>query len=397
MTTERPLPTGIRTLNTQNGQTRFQARVFCRRSGKEYCQRFSGLDEALQWRQQVMALIEAGVDPSSLSRKQRRKNTLHRVDAPAPTTTAAESASASPGMTVGEAVDNYIKHRQNSHHPIPSNYLTDYKRVMNDWDGFLVSDLRNEDLANYMALLLRTPLKRDAHKPIEQARLHQPATVRKFAYALQLALEWNAKNKNIELHPFLFDYDRGTLPSGWKNKRERRLQPGEEQKLYEAGLARGSFTYSRQDWENIIGFALETAMREQEIVYARWDRLLDENTKLVIPAEHTKTRRARHILLSKRAREIIEAQKQHRPENEPRIFYQVPNPKSLCTAFARLTARAGIPDLHFHDLRHEATSRLCESGKLNQMAIMEMTGHSTMQTFQSYVHLIRDGLKTQLD
>lgn len=87
------------------------------------------------------------------------------------------------------------------------------------------------------------------------------------------------------------------------------------------------------------------------------------------------------MLLSQRARAIVKAQEEKCPEKETRI-YQVPNPKALGTSFACLTERAGIDNLHFHDLRHEATSRLCEAGKLSQMAIMEMTGHMSMQTFR---------------
>ena len=63
----------------------------------------------------------------------------------------------------------------------------------------------------------------------------------------------------------------------------------------------------------------------------------------------------------------------------------------------KLTKRAGIEDLTFHDLRHEATSRLCEAStrsrknggnSMSLMEIMEMTGHDTMTTFRGYVKLI---------
>ncbi len=79
------------------------------------------------------------------------------------------------------------------------------------------------------------------------------------------------------------------------------------------------------------------------------------------------------------------------------FFYQFSNPEAICQAFSRLTARAKVENLHFHDLRHEATSRLCESGKLRQMAIMEMTGHRTKATFQGYVHLLSHESSVILD
>lgn len=166
---------------------------------------------------------------------------------------------------------------------------------------------------------------------------------------------------------------------------------------YQAADVKSSSPYTRRDWEHLIGFALETAMRAQEIALATWDNVSASGTQLNIPKRHSKTKNARTVLLSLRAREILKAQKDRLPEGEKRIFYQFSNSRALCASFARLTTRAGIEDLHLHDLRHEATSRLCESGKLKQMAIMEMTGHKGMVTFQNYVHLIQDGLKTQLD
>lgn len=386
------LPTGIRLLTKNDGQFSYQARLNCRRSKREYNQRFDSLAEAIQWRQQVQSLLDAGVDPSPLTRKHKRNVALKAL-APTP----AKPDDAMQGLTVRQAVNAYLKHREQSHHKLPANSVTDYQRVRDDWGDLPVAQLRNEDVANYIALMLSTPLKRDAHKPADEARMHSGATVRKFVYALKKALEWNAKNKGLELNKFLFDFEKGIVPSAWGAPRERRLHPGEEERLYAAGLARGEFTYSRQDWEHIIGFALETAMREQEIVKACWKHLSADRLTLFIPAAHTKTRRARTVLLSQRARAIVKAQEEKCPEKETRIFYQVPNPKALGTSFARLTERAGIDDLHFHDLRHEATSRLCEAGKLSQMAIMEMTGHMSMQTFRGYVHLIRDGLTTRLE
>ena len=45
---------------------------------------------------------------------------------------------------------------------------------------------------------------------------------------------------------------------------------------------------------------------------------------------------------------------------DPRIFPF--KPKSIGAAFTRCVQFLGIDDLHFHDLRHEATSRLFEKG-----------------------------------
>ena len=55
-------------------------------------------------------------------------------------------------------------------------------------------------------------------------------------------------------------------------------------------------------------------------------------------------------------------------------------------AYIRACKRADIENLHFHDLRHEATSRLFEMG-LNPMEVAAITGHKTLQMLKRYTHL----------
>ena len=57
--------------------------------------------------------------------------------------------------------------------------------------------------------------------------------------------------------------------------------------------------------------------------------------------------------------------------------------------------RAGIKDLHFHDLRHEATSRFFEKG-LNVMEVGAITGHKDLRMLQRYTHLRAEDLAIKL-
>ncbi|MEK8089900.1 tyrosine-type recombinase/integrase [Thermithiobacillus plumbiphilus] len=50
-------------------------------------------------------------------------------------------------------------------------------------------------------------------------------------------------------------------------------------------------------------------------------------------------------------------------------------------------AVAGLTGLVFHDLRHEATSRLFERTDLDIMEIRTITGHETLQMLARYTHL----------
>ncbi len=67
----------------------------------------------------------------------------------------------------------------------------------------------------------------------------------------------------------------------------------------------------------------------------------------------------------------------------------------LKSSWRRACARAGISDLRFHDLRHEATSRFFEKG-LNVMEVAAITGHKDLRMLQRYTHLRAEDLALKL-
>jgi len=58
--------------------------------------------------------------------------------------------------------------------------------------------------------------------------------------------------------------------------------------------------------------------------------------------------------------------------------------------------KAEIKDLRFHDLRHEATSRLFENTDLDVMEVRALTGHKAMQMLARYSHLSTSHLAERL-
>ncbi|MBJ1847166.1 tyrosine-type recombinase/integrase, partial [Escherichia coli] len=56
-----------------------------------------------------------------------------------------------------------------------------------------------------------------------------------------------------------------------------------------------------------------------------------------------------------------------------------------------------IENLHFHDLRHEAISRLFELGTLNVMEIAAISGHRSLNMLKRYTHLRAYHLVSKLD
>ena len=72
-----------------------------------------------------------------------------------------------------------------------------------------------------------------------------------------------------------------------------------------------------------------------------------------------------------------------------------PRPRSISQVFERVCKSAGIEGLRFHDLRHEATSRLFEKG-FNPMEVSAITGHKTLQMLKRYTHLRAEDLVGRL-
>jgi integrase len=432
---DKTLPPGIRTHTAKDGSITYEARV--NRQGIKGSQRFPILKSATGWKSLFDYAIETGSDLTEFLEKAptAADTKLARITEKTPLSALNRPMQGPhPVNTVDEAVAEYVRSRQDSPDPIKPNNLTDYERVKQDLKGLNVSSLEPKNIVAYLSALSKMPRKRDdpnfikprktavvpetslsakaqankrykerlraeKTKAKDSSKPPKPlseATVRKFFYALKKSIDWHAKNGG-QVNPFLFKLEKGQMPRAWAGQRERRLVADEESRLYAAGIDRGGYTYTPDDWRALIGFALETGMREQELAKVEWKDIWADGYKLTIRREISKTEKERQALLSKAARDIIEVQQATCPKNNKRIFHQFPNAKAICDAFAKLTVRACIGDLHFHDLRHEATSRLCESGKLQLMEIMGMTGHESMVTFNGYVKLIAHENDRRLD
>lgn len=167
------------------------------------------------------------------------------------------------------------------------------------------------------------------------------------------------------------------LPAG----RTRRLEPMEESKLLKAAHEYGG------EIETIIRFALETAMRRGEIVDMRWARINLAKRFLTIPeTKDAKVIRSRDVPLSSEAYSIL---KKLPRRIDGRVWDITEN--GVSQAFSRICKRAGLSNLRFHDLRHEATSRLFERC-LNPMQVAAITGHKTLQMLKRYTHLRAEDL-----
>ena len=159
--------------------------------------------------------------------------------------------------------------------------------------------------------------------------------------------------------------------------RDRRLHPGELEKLLEC---------LSEEMNQVVRFALETAMRRGELAGMTWDMVDLKKRTITLP--DTKNGQKRIVPLSSVAVAILKERLSTR-----RIDGKVwdVGPDTISQDFAKACQKAGISGLHFHDLRHEATSRFFEKG-LNPMQVAAITGHKTLQMLKRYTHLKAEDL-----
>jgi len=175
--------------------------------------------------------------------------------------------------------------------------------------------------------------------------------------------------------------------------RERRLQGDEEKRLLK--LAAKS---SRTWLASAIIIAIETGVRQGELAGLTWERV-----KLTGPHPHldlpkTKNDRPRRVPLSVRALAAFKDIKSHLPKGASPSERVIPveTARGIIHAFRDIASEKAFPDLRWHDLRHEAISRLFELTDLRDNEIMAITGHLTPAMLARYTHLRADRLGERL-
>lgn len=163
---------------------------------------------------------------------------------------------------------------------------------------------------------------------------------------------------------------------------------------------------------SIIWLAVETAMRRGEIVTLRWEHVDLKRRVAHLPA--TKNGSARDVPLSSRAVAVLQALKNAHDADDAADIGRVFEIRSdaVTRAFERAVARARkayvdeskaanqrpdgrfLTDLRFHDLRHEATSRLASIFPMHELT--KITGHKDPRMLMRYYHPRAEDLAKRL-
>ena len=154
--------------------------------------------------------------------------------------------------------------------------------------------------------------------------------------------------------------------------RERRLKHGEYDKLIAANKESRVWYLAP-----IINIAIETCMRRGEILALEWDHIDFFRSTALLP--ETKNGRSRWVPLNGKALDILNDLEQR----NDRVFPITDN--AFRQAGQTAKTRQYLQS-YFHDLRHEAISRLFESG-LSIPQVMAISGHQTASQLFRYIQL----------
>lgn len=166
------------------------------------------------------------------------------------------------------------------------------------------------------------------------------------------------------------------------NKARDRVLSQEEKKALLAAL-----NSCRNPWiKPVVIFAMETAARRGEILSLSW---LDVDLKRCTAKVDGKTG-TRTIPLSPACVGLLRSL----PHSlDGRVFPVTV--EALKQAYERAVSRAGLQDFTFHDLRHDALTRLARKG-LNVLELRAISGHTTANMLQRYVSIDAGELASKL-
>ena len=180
--------------------------------------------------------------------------------------------------------------------------------------------------------------------------------------------------------------------------RNRRISAAEEKAL----LARVD-QHSNPMLRWIVRIAIETGMRSSEINTLRMGQV--DLEKRIVLLTHTKNTTQRTVPLTRKATALFKEALANpvRPKKETDLVFfgepgkdKIRRPYNFNKAWREIKSAVGMPELHFHDLRHEAVSRFVEAG-LSDQEVSAISGHKSMQMLKRYTHLRAEDLVSKLD
>lgn len=233
-------------------------------------------------------------------------------------------------------------------------------------------------------------LKNGTYKRGKSEFKYTVATLNRYKNFLSGVFSHALDNESITKHPM-------TKKKRFKNKQENNLRTRsmttqEEEKL---------LTFAPCWFVPMIRLALATGMRRGELLSLRRQDIDVENRKIWL--RNTKSGKDQSIPLNRTAQAILEAVDPAVADGKalPWVFVDPVTSKpytryDLDYAMRSTVEKAGLEDLHFHDLRHTAGTRAYRATK-DIKAVQKLLRHSSLAVTLRYVHDAEDDLQAAVD
>lgn len=259
-------------------------------------------------------------------------------------------------------------------------YEVTTKTKSNQEDGFRLRALARKPIAQLNMLAL-TPTRIAEYRDIRLQEVTAGTVIRELAYFSSI-INHARKEWGIHIDNPIPLVRKPETPTS----RTRTLSEDDEQRLLEVMRPK---TKRCNYWMiPIIKFALETAMRQGEILSLKWSDI--DLTKRTAHLETTKNGDKRTVPLSTRAVQIL----QELPTSIDGKVFQIQK-ANLHKHFTNGCKRAEIKDLHFHDLRHTAITNMASKFS-NILELSAVTGHRQLSMLKRYYHPRAEDLALKL-
>jgi integrase len=282
------------------------------------------------------------------------------------------------GVTLGEVFDTYLEEVRG----LGRTTINVLKHLKAGLGHIKLEKLTSQDIVKYVAGRNYSP----ASAQIEMSILGTVLKMAKIAWKYHVPVNvMSDARESLKMMKLI----------GKPQERDRRPTDEEITKLcaYFSTLRQAE----RDDYQSIskkmpdlIAFAIASTRRAGEITrIRRTDYNAAEKTYMVRDVKHPRKKKGNHKTFPLTDEAIAIIEKQPRNIGFDDEGYELIFPfkeKTISSIFPRACAELGIEDLHFHDFRHEGTSRLFEMGyQIHEVAMF--TGHEDWKMLKRYTQL----------
>ncbi len=135
----------------------------------------------------------------------------------------------------------------------------------------------------------------------------------------------------------------------------------------------------------MVGY--HTGARRGELVHLTWDQIDFDNNQIILHPGTTKNRQGRTLPIYGEMREWLLIEKETRDALVPRrkfVFHVQGEPiGGFYKSWHSACVRAGVPGLHFHDLRRSAVRNMVRAGVTEKVST-QISGHKTRSVFDRH-------------